>query len=259
MAIASIWSSMANWSTPAVLFCVLNLMIATIFIASNFKPSNNNHHHYHLNDNNPTQLTRYEVNHETTASHSASQLSRPLSLLQRVKSIDFKSFPSFHNSFTTESDNSTSELTRAPSFLDRFKSFKLTSRNFTSDDHHSGDTLPNADEHSGMGPDHDLVEEHNNNVTEQSFETSGVTPAKRSPSNLLKSRSEKRVVALDSDKEDVHQRRPATMKAAVGVRDECVDTKAEDFIKRFKQQLKLQRLDSLQKLKEMLNRGTSSA
>lgn len=34
-----------------------------------------------------------------------------------------------------------------------------------------------------------------------------------------------------------------------------VDARADDFINRFRQQLKLQRLDSLLRYKEMLNRG----
>lgn len=37
--------------------------------------------------------------------------------------------------------------------------------------------------------------------------------------------------------------------------DAEVDEKADDFISRFKQQLKLQRLDSLLRYKEMLHRG----
>nr|GEZ33287.1 hypothetical protein CTI12_AA086170 [Tanacetum cinerariifolium] len=49
--------------------------------------------------------------------------------------------------------------------------------------------------------------------------------------------------------------RPSVRESA-RAKDECVNAKADDFIKRFKQQLKLQRLDSLQRFRDMLNRGT---
>ncbi|KAJ0591452.1 hypothetical protein HanHA300_Chr03g0073481 [Helianthus annuus] len=274
MAIASMLSFMADWSTPTVLFCVLNIMIATIFIASNYKSPDNNHH-----DNTPSQLTRspsllervksvnfssfyttpeshdqYQVHYESTEYDSASQLSRRPSLLERVKSFDF-SLSSFHNSLPGESEqlsDSPSEGTRTHSLMDRVKSFKLSSP-FNSDQH-SCDTPSCKDEQSQIDPHHDSVED--NNVTNVS-KKSGMASANRSPSKLRKSGSEKKVTAAhDKEEVDVGQPQPATMKKAVPEHDESVDAKADDFIKRFKQQLKLQRLDSLQKLREMLNRGT---
>ncbi|KAI3754186.1 hypothetical protein L1987_53964 [Smallanthus sonchifolius] len=274
MAIASILASMANWSTPTILFCVLNLMIATIFIASNFKSPNHHHH-----NNIPSQLTRSpsllervksvnlsSIFYTTPESHdqynSTSQLSRRPSLLQRVKSIDF-SFSSFHNSFSTESEphsDSLSERTRTLSLLDRVKSSKLTSP-FDSDQH-SDHTSSSKDEDSDINPHHDSVEDNNVTSGESQYnelddltEKYGVTPANRSPSKLTKSGSEKKVAAPD-DEENDDRRRPETKKAAVEVHGESVDAQADDFIKRFKQKLKLQRLDSLQRFREMLHRGT---
>ncbi|XP_058075647.1 pathogen-associated molecular patterns-induced protein A70-like [Magnolia sinica] len=52
--------------------------------------------------------------------------------------------------------------------------------------------------------------------------------------------------------------RPATVRERGTVRkdaDEEVDARADDFISKFKQQLKLQRLDSMLRYKDMLNRG----
>ncbi|KAK9072033.1 hypothetical protein SSX86_008465 [Deinandra increscens subsp. villosa] len=269
MAIASMLAFMANWSTPTILFCVLNLMIATIFIASNFKSPN--HHH-----NMPSQLTRspsllnrvMSMNlssfYATPDSHdpydnSTSQLSRPPSLLRRVKSIDF-SFSSFQNSPSTESerlDNSPSERTQTPSLLDRVKSFKLSPP--LNSDQHSGYMASGKDEDPHIDPHHDYVEgKELANVPEKS----SVTPTNRSPSKLMKSSSEsekKKRAASDNDEKHDIRRRPAAKKAVTRVHDESVDAKADDFIKRFKHQLKLQRLDSLQRLREMLNRGTSSS
>jgi hypothetical protein len=39
--------------------------------------------------------------------------------------------------------------------------------------------------------------------------------------------------------------------------DELVDSKADDFINKFKQQLKLQRIDSIMRYKDMINKGSS--
>lgn len=306
-------ASMANWFTPSVLFCVLNLMIAIIFIASNFK-SPNHHHHHHPQDlpgqlvRSPSLLERVKsVNfssfyyattpesHETTGHNSMGQLSRPPSFLQRVKSIDL-SFSSFytppidlqshdsyqHDSVETHYD-SPRQLTRVPSLLERVKSFKLPSPHYDSpsqltrvpsllervksfklpspfnSDHQSGDTSFNKDEHSDMDrPDPHREPVQDRNVTSDESETSDVAPAKKPPTVITKSRSEKRMPESDEDDEDVDRRRPETMKASIGGKDECVNAKADDFIKRFKQQLKLQRLDSLQRFREMLNRGTSA-
>lgn len=56
----------------------------------------------------------------------------------------------------------------------------------------------------------------------------------------------------------VEARRPATVREG-GVRaeedDEEVDTKADHFINKFKQQLKLQRMDSIIRYKDMISRG----
>lgn len=58
----------------------------------------------------------------------------------------------------------------------------------------------------------------------------------------------------DDDDEDVNMRRPATTRERRNVVDEEVDAKADDFIIRFKQQLKLQRLESLVRYNEKLNK-----
>lgn len=184
MAIASILAFIADWSTPAVLFCVLNLMIATIFIASNYKTQD----HHHNTSSQPSQLTRSpsllegvkSVNlssfsfyttpdqsetteSNSTESNSASQLSHRPSLLQRVRSIDF-SFSSFHNSVPTESEqlsDSPTERTRTLSLIDRVKSFKLTTPFYS--DPNSNNTEASKDEHSDIEPHHDSVEDNNNN------------------------------------------------------------------------------------------------
>ncbi|KAJ0591455.1 hypothetical protein HanHA300_Chr03g0073521 [Helianthus annuus] len=85
---------------------------------------------------------------------------------------------------------------------------------------------------------------------------SGVAPANRPPSKSRKSGSEKRPTSDGGREVDVGKPPLAATKKAVQVHGESVDAKADDFIKRFKQQLKLQRLDSLKNFREMLHRGT---
>ena len=58
----------------------------------------------------------------------------------------------------------------------------------------------------------------------------------------------------EEDEETVEKRRPATVRVettSLG-EDEEVDAKADDFINRFKKQLRLQRLDSILRYREML-------
>ncbi|GMP80650.1 hypothetical protein CsSME_00035670 [Camellia sinensis var. sinensis] len=69
--------------------------------------------------------------------------------------------------------------------------------------------------------------------------------------HLKRSMSNKTVEASPAN-----MKKSASEKLRVGEDEEGVDAKADDFINRFKQQLKLQRLDSILRYKEMLSRGS---
>ncbi|XP_031102242.1 pathogen-associated molecular patterns-induced protein A70-like [Ipomoea triloba] len=85
--------------------------------------------------------------------------------------------------------------------------------------------------------------------------SSGEMPA-RLPAKMKKSASMKSAFNHFGEKaEDVEPRRPATTRERAAPVDHEVDAKADDFINRFKQQLKLQRLDSILRYKEMIGRG----
>lgn len=87
---------------------------------------------------------------------------------------------------------------------------------------------------------------------------SGEVPTKL-PRKLKKSASSKSAFAHFEEDEIVQARRPATVREGkVGVTevDDEVDSKADDFINKFKQQLKLQRMDSIMRYKEIINRGS---
>lgn len=94
------------------------------------------------------------------------------------------------------------------------------------------------------------------------------------PLKMKKSASLKSSVAHSKEEDVVESRRPATVregKAKVvelkrladgddvgdgNSDDEQVDAKADDFINKFKQQLKLQRLDSIMRHREVIKRGS---
>uniref|UniRef100_A0A5B7BXQ7 DUF761 domain-containing protein n=1 Tax=Davidia involucrata TaxID=16924 RepID=A0A5B7BXQ7_DAVIN len=87
---------------------------------------------------------------------------------------------------------------------------------------------------------------------------SGEVPV-RLPLKMKKSASMTSAFAHFEEEDIVEAHRPATVKEgkarATEVDDE-VDAKADDFINRFKQQLKLQRLDSIIRYKEIITRGS---
>ncbi|KAE9599808.1 hypothetical protein Lalb_Chr14g0366301 [Lupinus albus] len=84
---------------------------------------------------------------------------------------------------------------------------------------------------------------------------SGEVPVKL-PKKMKKSASSKSAFSHFKEVDIVESRRPATMrekKVTVAAEDDEVDAKADDFINKFKQQLKLQRLDSIMK-KEVIGK-----
>ncbi|KAJ0759324.1 hypothetical protein HanLR1_Chr04g0160091 [Helianthus annuus] len=288
MAIASMWASMAAWFTPTVLFCAANLIIATIFIASNNTTTNNHSHEHHHTP--PTRISRVssfldrarsfklpsysaaaesqyqypsqsESESKTATYSSTSRLAQSIhanpvppeithpnefypsepepthspSFFERVKSIKLTS-------------DSPGQLARPPSFLDRVRSFKLS---FQPPETVDTDTDP--------GPSHN-PEQHN--VIRSKSEKTTVKKKNKLSGEMKKSRSEMRMVANDEeeDGEDVDLRRPETARARVRGSndvDEEVDAKADDFISRFKQQLKLQRIESMVRYNQRLQNRSS--
>ncbi|XP_022756364.1 uncharacterized protein LOC111304114 [Durio zibethinus] len=87
---------------------------------------------------------------------------------------------------------------------------------------------------------------------------SGEVPTKL-PRKMRKSASAKSAFLHFEEDDIVETRRPATVrggKAKATEEDDEVDAKADDFINKFKQQLKLQRSDSILRYKEKVNRGS---
>ncbi|KAK6139623.1 hypothetical protein DH2020_026635 [Rehmannia glutinosa] len=194
-----------TWLTPTVLFCLLNLMIGTIFFISSLKP---NTKRINLGDNNKDEH-------------------RP-------------------------------QLGRVPSFFERVKSINLSRYQPEQPDQAHYAVPAEQQAAHQQEPEYEGEEPHHVARTK----SDAVTKVKPAARVLKKSASEKVLAAAkkrEEEEEEVDQRRPATVRekaTASGGEDEAVDEKADDFINRFRQQLKLQRLDSILRYKEMLNRGT---
>ncbi|CAI9100590.1 OLC1v1037719C1 [Oldenlandia corymbosa var. corymbosa] len=182
-------SSMLNYLfTPTGIFCVLNLMIGTIYITSRISKL----HHGNGGGGGGT------ANHYPAAA--------PPPPRQQ-------------------------QLARAPSLLDRPQEPEVEEE---PEVHHHDD-----DRRVAMG--------RSKSATAAAAAAYMEAPAER----MRKSASEKAVVEQEKPKGVVGDGRTT---AAVG-EDEAVDERADDFINRFRQQLKLQRLDSILRYKEMLSRG----
>ena len=189
----------------------------------------------------------------TTQEHDPPQLERAPSLLQRVRSIDYFSsykFPPTQEPENTSQEHDPPQLERAPSLLERVRSINFSSLYYSSEPEGTTQRPPaqtGSDADPGTGHDHHvkrIQSEHMVKATERQVK-------------MKKSASEK-AVSLDSaeeeEREKVERRRPATTRASektVMIADEEVDARADDFINRFKQQLKLQRLESLLRRKKM--------
>ncbi|CAN1786372.1 Pathogen-associated molecular patterns-induced protein A70 [Linum perenne] len=145
------------------------------------------------------------------------------------------------------------QLSRSPSVLQRLKSINLYS-------------------YRSQEPQISTLQSSNKVVGRSMSDTkpiAGEIP-KKLPKKMKKSASTKSAFGHFEEEQIVEARRPATVREAKSkkliVEDEeeeagdvgCVDAKADDFINKFKQQLKLQRLDSIIRYKEMVGRGGST-
>lgn len=103
-----------------------------------------------------------------------------------------------------------------------------------------------------------LAERHVSRSKSDTNPSAGEVPTKLS-TKMKKSASMKSAFNHFEEEDIVEARRPATVKETstrgLAEADEGVDAKADDFINRFKQQLKLQRMDSIMRNKEMIGRG----
>ncbi|KAK6248690.1 hypothetical protein QUC31_020255 [Theobroma cacao] len=278
-----------SWLTPTSLFLLLNIMIGTIFLISRLSPPKRPHHQQFGDgdynsapprlERSPSFLNRVRSinfstykfplpNYQDMDHHlppdnlAAHPLERAPSILERVKSINFSLYkyspqdPDREYIEPTEHEHTNSQpLSRAPSLLERVKSIDFTSfyrsNSFKANPEKELPATEEPDSDTDMSPVRGQV---NRSKSESKVKQ------RRFPEKLKKSESEnsrlKAEKSEEEEEEEVERRRPATTRiektVSFGDDDRGVDAKADDFINKFKQQLKLQRLDSLLRYRDML-------
>ncbi|XP_051129209.1 pathogen-associated molecular patterns-induced protein A70-like [Andrographis paniculata] len=257
---SSLWGSITSWFTPTVLFLLLNLMIAAIALIS--------HTHTHTQLHPPQDHLK---------------IARSPSILQRLKSINFyrshpQDPPPTFLSPPSQPNPNPNQNKNLPTHL---------FGGSADDDDSQATPLPEADsyiheqDHFDFDPKDSILDGENDNQELQSMDeiysrlskgthfgrtksdtepASGANRVQNTARNRMrKSVSMKAAAAFEETASAVEARRPATARERVLAKvtdcDEEVDAKADHFIEKFKQQLKLQRLDSILRYKDKIRRG----
>ncbi|KAJ7955897.1 DUF761 domain-containing protein/DUF4408 domain-containing protein [Quillaja saponaria] len=275
--VTSLFAFMVSWCRPTSLFLVLNLVIGTIFIISRFSTQKKPRHQSQFGSDNSPQVVRAP------------------SLLDRVKSVNFPLYkfqptnpetqhflppePEQVNSYPYPNPNQDTppQINKNPSLLNRLKSSNFLSLCRSDSINAEQESLPPTEAETDSkdpNPDSDSSQVRVN-LLQRSKSEMGTAALRRSPEKIKKSTSEKSAWGYgeeeeeeeeeDDDDEAVERRRPATTRAErisvkkketeLFMEEEGVDAKADDFINRFKKQLRLQRLDSVLRFKDTPNRG----
>ncbi|XP_022880695.1 uncharacterized protein LOC111397965 [Olea europaea var. sylvestris] len=200
----SMVATLKSCLTPTVIFCILNLTIAIIYITSSLNK---------------------------------------------------------HLIFGDHEDNSRPQLFQVPSPLEEVESINLPVYRSEQPDRFGDATVPQEPTHQQKYEAEVEIMKHcvyaeESHMTRSMSDACVKAPAKR---ELKKSASEKAFMA--ELEEEADRQWPATARETKKLREtvsdgenEDVDAKADDFINRFRQQLKLQRLDSILMYKKMLDR-----
>ncbi|KAJ4787400.1 cotton fiber protein [Rhynchospora pubera] len=257
------WQTITSFLTPTTLFLLLNLVIATIVLSSR-------HHHNRCDPESPSAASFAGAYHFPLLRTTSPVLERLRSFtLHRFRSGDLPtdtlassptSIPN-PNPIPTESDpNSTSvgfeatfrevaaapspaPLARTSSILDRLKSINLYR-------FRSGEIQTEEVKIETTTAVIATSSSENHFGRSQSESSRPVVKKK-------KTKKTKKTVSVGGvgDGEEVEVRQRRSFRDRDVVVEEEVDARADDFINRFKEQLKIQRLNSILNYKDMLNRG----
>ncbi|KAJ4950937.1 hypothetical protein NE237_027769 [Protea cynaroides] len=217
----SIWISLFGWFTPTLLFVLLNLVIGTIVVTSRLG----------------TQKNQAKEGKQP-------QLTRAPSVLERLKSFNLYR-------------HSSEELNPFASVTTFLQPPELVTCQTMEQPAQEEEIL---DQHQDEEPVHD---HHVFRSKSDAKPASDGRPVKKL-FQRMKSMGSLSGFGRFEEEESIDRHRPSTLKEVKSRsaselqhfgEDDEVDAKADDFINRFKQQLKLQRLDSFMRYKEMLTRG----
>ncbi|PIN02507.1 hypothetical protein CDL12_24973 [Handroanthus impetiginosus] len=261
---SSIWASMNSWFTPTVLFVLLNIMIGTIAFTStlsNRKHSPEDDPHHPNIVKSPTVLQRlksinFPTHYRSQEPQNPSVYHKPTpdsrthfnieNTYQQKQSHYFFQENSQENLVTPESQAHCVFDQEKPQESQTHFVFKEQDSNFDEFQQAREEKV----EENGQSMDEvcEMKGSHFRRMKSDTEPSSGEIPTKL-PAGMRKSASLKSAFGHFEEEDIVEARRPATVRekgnAKVTEGDEEVDAKADDFINRFKQQLKLQRLDSI--------------
>lgn len=283
---SSIWAFMNSWFTPTVLFVLLNLMIGTIALTSTFgtqkQPQNlqenssqNEHNQPRISKSSPLLQRLKIINfHPHFSSHDPQNLSSnhksstdsdnqfQAQAFETQSQYFFQENPLEHLETTLQSQGGyIFEQAHVHNPLETQTHFMFGQKDSTLED------FKPVHEEKGEETELQTIDEvyshlnggHFSRTKSDTEPASGEMPAKL-PSRMKKSASLKSPLRHFEEKDTVEARRPATVRengnAKFADSDEEVDAKADDFINKFKQQLKLQRLDSISRCKDMVGTAT---
>lgn len=265
-------------------------MIGTILFSSNLpapqQQQQNQEHKQEEHKQGDHHQDSTNTQHQQNDQNTPRTLEKSPSVLQRIKSINFKNFIPTQDFNTTE-DYLHQELqsaieTQTHYIFDDHQTVTAQTQFIFEQPHQEPTPLtqPQIQQTQIQQPHQDespevedvlvpqsldevyshfanLTETHFSRTTSDTKPASGEVPAKLS-AKMKKSASMKSPFAHFEEDDIVEARRPVTVRersAKVTDVDEEVDARADDFINKFKQQLKLQRIDSIMRYKEVINRG----
>lgn len=229
------WSPLRGYFSPATLFLLLNAVIGTIVLTSR---SHRRRHHPHADDadhHNQQHKDHYNDQFQHAPPPPPAPLARTSSVMERLRSLGlyrFRSgdFPPEYNYHNHDHDHSVGDDESGKQRYDRSRSEPAARK--------AASKTGNAAEKAVRAK---VARKPPATETEVKKLERAPVPA---PARLV-------------------QRAPRAPVAARAVVTEarrpegaCVDERADDFINKFRQQLQLQRLNSLLNNKEMLNQGT---
>ncbi|XP_021747079.1 uncharacterized protein LOC110712922 [Chenopodium quinoa] len=243
----------APWLTPTSLFVLLNIVLATIFLANNKHHSQTKHdsdsdsdnrnnmnnkpseHHYHHNQYDYYQNNQRYDYEGASLVPPPPQLVRAPSLFSRVASFNFSNFYSEAQPPLSDAADQTATMTRAPSLL-----YRVTSFNFS----RSPAPQKAVEEEARDQSQGHVMRENQKEVVEKD-KAKETKVKKKKVKKEVNSDVKKEVTAVKNESTAVKKEVAKETTSSKRVEEEEVDSKADDFIHKFKQQLKLQRLESL--------------
>ncbi|KAL1804220.1 hypothetical protein ACET3Z_032867 [Daucus carota] len=151
-------------------------------------------------------------------------------------------------------------LNRSSSLLGRVKSLNFSFRNF---EHHYPETLLTdpQNEHHRVAAEVAPEDVNVSATTEEKLSASEpleTVSLKENKEQVMKENKEQVITAVKERRKKKNTGVKEVVKTVSFKGDEQVDAKAENFINRFKQQLKMQRLDSIKRYTDMLTGGPRS-